>query len=338
MMSRWSSLAQVFLVLIWLGLHSVAWIIDIAPLAESNADHDVDHALPWHQDIVVIKVGGSSITNKAVQESLNQDALDWFAKILAAQMDDYFVTRHLNESCPANYTNPRSSAFVVIHGAGSFGHHTAKQYELEGKSSAPPTSDAIYDDSYQNRQMLGLAETRLSVRTLNHHVVSSFIKHGIHAVGISPCFGVPGMQAHGAGSEESLLALQQLIYSTLQAGLIPVLHGDACLYGRRGAGILSGDTLMELLAKNVSWVSRAVFLTDVDGVYSSDPKTNPQAELLRTIQVDAIGGSLAAVDVAASASSHDHDVTGGLKVRRERGQANTKIDAYATPLVDCRQS
>jgi isopentenyl phosphate kinase len=98
----------------------------------------------------------------------------------------------------------------------------------------------------------------------------------------------------------------------LRAGLIPVLHGDACLYGSRGAGILSGDTVMEMIGR-APWVSRAIFLTDVDGVFTKDPKSDPSAQLLQEIAVS--NGDIVAVNLEASGSTHEHDVTGGLKVR-----------------------
>ena len=159
--------------------------------------------------------------------------------------------------------------------------------------------------------MQGLAQTRLSVQTLNRAVVSAFIKHGINAVGISP-FSIPGLCAHG-GDETAIASLLSVVRSTLKGGLIPVLHGDACLYGERGAGILSGDTLVEILGK-APWVSRVVFLTDVDGVFTKDPRIDPRARLLRTIQVEPNTANIVAADFEASGSSHAHDVTGGLEV------------------------
>jgi isopentenyl phosphate kinase len=322
-MKRYGNVTQTLCIVTFLSFYATAWIIDLAPVHDEEVISQTTPAdTPWLQDVVVIKVGGSSITNKAIQESLNETALDWFSATLAAQMHDYFVDLQLPigpPTCPTNTnTASKKSAFVIIHGAGSFGHHVAKQYDLKGQFAPPPPhsdSSTSINETLRNRQRQGLAQTRLSVRTLNHHIVSNLLKHGIHAVGISPCFSIPNMQAHG-GSSETIQHLQQLIYITLQAGLIPVLHGDACLYGTKGVGILSGDTLMEMVVKTAPWVSRAVFLTDVDGVHTSDPKTNPNAELLKTIQVDvAVNGTLSvALNLDASGSSHEHDVTGGLKV------------------------
>jgi isopentenyl phosphate kinase len=275
-------------------------------------------------DVVLIKVGGSSITDKAIKETLNNDAIDWFARTLSSEVSTSFrslsSTLHTNEYVASDTDKScRSSntAFVVIHGAGSFGHHNAKEYGLKGQMHAPQpvasrTDSGEKEELHQRHIMQGLAQTRLSVQTLNRHVVSTFVDHGINAVSISPCFSVPSMQAHG-GDETTISLLLTLVRSTLQAGLVPVLHGDACLFGECEAGILSGDTLMEMLGK-ADWVSRAIFLTDVDGVFTKDPRSDPGAQLLRTIEVDPDTSAVISVDVEVSGSSHEHDVTGGLKV------------------------
>jgi len=77
-------------------------------------------------------------------------------------------------------------------------------------------------------------------------------------------------------------------------GLVPVLHGDACLlYDNTRAGILGGDTIVEGLAtvwnkdkSRRSRISKVVFITDVAGIYSSDPKSNDDAKLIRSLKVD----------------------------------------------------
>ena len=278
-------------------------------------------------DVVLIKVGGSSITDKAIKETLNIDAIDWFSRILSSEVSTSFrslsSTQHTNESITSdNDKTCRSTntAFVVIHGAGSFGHQSAKEYGLKGQMYAPQpvanrTGSGENEELHQRRIMQGVAQTRLSVQTLNRHVVSTFVEHGMNAVSISPCFSVPSMQAHG-GDETTIGFLLTLVRSTLEAGLVPVLHGDACLYGKSEAGILSGDTLMEILGK-ADWVSRAIFLTDVDGVFTKDPRSDPSAKLLRTIEVDPDTAAVVPVDLEVSGSSHEHDVTGGLKVSKE---------------------
>jgi len=271
-------------------------------------------------DVVLIKVGGSSITDKGSKETLDTDAIEWFARILSSKLASSF--RQPSFDTPTNESSSstrqcrsKKTAFVVVHGAGSFGHHLAKEFGLKGQTHPPSLDIANRTDSpdeglHRRHIMQGVAKTRLSVQLLNRHVVSTFTEHGINAVSVSP-FSM-AMQAHG-GDETAVQSLLSLVKSTLQAGLVPVLHGDACLYGNTGAGILSGDTIMEMLGK-ADWVSRVIFLTDVDGVFTKDPRMDPNARLLKTIGVDPLSFNVVSVDVEVSGSTHEHDVTGGLKV------------------------
>lgn len=306
---------------------------------------------------VVIKIGGSSITHKAEKETLNSEALTWFSSTLQSVLLPEFLSlssRNQHQKGQSSYCNdtnchPRRRRFVVIHGAGSFGHHTAKEYGLKGfskdESSLKHTDVLPQDASSEKRRvaqqidnylMEGLVKTRLSVQSLNRHVVESLINAGINAVGISPCFAIHPGYWPGHENEKELFQnhLATVVQGTLDAGLVPVLHGDACLTSRMSlpissskqrhqqqhlyAGILSGDTLMEILGQEW-WVDEAIFLSDVDGVFTSDPKREPHAELLRVIEVNATDKTIVTGQVATSAagaSSHAHDVTGGLKVSR----------------------
>lgn len=242
--------------------------------------------------VVLIKVGGSSITQKAVKETLNVEALNWFVRTIS-QLEGL--------------------SFVLVHGAGSFGHHMAKEHGLRGQTE-PPKIMVDSDIETKRERMRGLSRTRLSVQKLNQAIVSAFLEQGQAAVGISPCFGVPGVQAHGGGETAKTL-LRETVKLSVDAGLIPILHGDACLYGKDGAGILSGDTVTEILGR-ASWVSHVVFLTDVDGVFTADPNKAVNAVLLRDLTVDTVSAKITSTEALnASGSSHDHDVTGGLQVR-----------------------
>jgi isopentenyl phosphate kinase len=265
-------------------------------------------------EVVLVKVGGSSITNKAEKESLDEESLDWFARTLSSVVGDRFRAPASDDerekNTPTKESSRRQTAFVVIHGAGSFGHFTAKEYGLKGQTEEPSKANETISREQSRHRKRGLAETRLSVQKLNQLVVSTFLNHGINAVSISP-FGIPGLEAHANKQKEPLLALENVVRRTVQAGLIPVLHGDACLYGD-DVGILSGDTLMEVLG-NTSWITDTIFITDVDGVFNEDPRENPNAQLLRHISVDPGTGCIT-TELNASGSSHAHDVTGGLAV------------------------
>ena len=112
--------------------------------------------------------------------------------------------------------------------------------------------------------------------------------------------------------------------STINAGLIPVLHGDAGMFrehsnvtGTVSPAIISGDTIMQMIG-TANYVTNVIFITDVDGVFTSDPKDNPCAKLIPTLFINTLTSSIVMESTTdsfqATESSHDHDVTGGLKV------------------------
>jgi isopentenyl phosphate kinase len=324
-------------------------------------------------EIVIIKIGGSSITNKANEETLNEDAIDWFANLIASCVHTSFLHRTITtKSTIIDEEDDQSSRieegrkkfkFIVVHGAGSFGHHSAKRYGLQcGKAallndasnSSSGGSDSSSTQQERKRyQMEGLSKTRHSVQKLNAAMVGKLLDHGVNAVGISPGISIPGMRSYGSSitsnknvdedsSNSSVAAMELLcesIHQSLDAGLLPVIHGDACLLDETHAGILGGDTLVEGLVgskKMKESIHKVIFITDVAGVFTSDPKTNDDAKLIRSLRVDMTTGevtsdedTLAEMDIGGS--SHAHDVTGGLKAKL--GSAVTAVQCGKDVII-----
>lgn len=145
------------------------------------------------------------------------------------------------------------------------------------------------------------------------------VDFGINAVGISPCINVLGLHAHGGNEDGGVDLLVKTIIQCLDAGLCPVIHGDAGLYGT-SSGILGGDTLVKIISTHSSLrdhIKKVVFLTDVEGVFTKDPHTHTDASLIPNIYVSENGDILNGDDFSATGSSHSHDVTGGLKAKLE---------------------
>lgn len=61
--------------------------------------------------VTILKIGGSSITNKAKEETLDQEALEWFAKLIASSVDQSSLSSH---HIATSESKPK---FVVVHGA-----------------------------------------------------------------------------------------------------------------------------------------------------------------------------------------------------------------------------
>merc|ERR1719203_2314556 len=222
-----------------------------------------------HADVVV-KIGGSACTMKAQFETLNDEALG----AVAAQL----VT-----------LRREGVRMAVIHGAGSFGHQQAKEYGVsKGDSALYPLS---------NRLLEGAARTRLSVTTLNKHVVSALINAGLPAITLSPCPFVFTEHKKLRGGRLPADAAQGTA-GLLCRGLVPVVHGDVVLDEKQGVAILSGDVWMVELCRELGAKS-AVFITDVDGVFTAPP-SEPGAQLVKEILVDPKTGKLELTGVSMS--------------------------------------
>ncbi|KAL7448990.1 hypothetical protein ACHAWC_001098 [Mediolabrus comicus] len=133
--------------------------------------------------------------------------------------------------------------------------------------------------------------------------------------------------------------LCESIRQSLDAGLLPVIHGDACLLDETHAGILGGDTLVEGLVgskKMKESIHKVIFVTDVAGVFTSDPKTNDDAMLIKSLRVDMTTGEVTSdedtfAEMDIGGSSHAHDVTGGLKAKL--GSAVTAVQCGKDVII-----
>jgi len=155
------------------------------------------------------------------------------------------------------------SHLILIHGGGSFGHPLAKQYALK-------------EGYTEKSQLVGFSKTRQAMDTLNKLVVDALMRQDIAAVGLQPSAFVVTSSGRISSIEE------QPLRKLLEIGLVPVLYGDAVFDFDLGFTILSGDQLAAHLAMQLG-ASRMILGIDVDGLYTSDPKSDPSAKLIRRI-------------------------------------------------------
>ena len=104
-----------------------------------------------------------------------------------------------------------------------------------------------------------------------------------------------------------------IIKQLLDTGLVPVMYGDAVLDTEQGFAILSGDQLIVRLAIELD-AERVIFGSDVDGIFTSNPKLNPEAKLITKVSL-----SNMTADVGDTTFT---DVTGGMM-----GKLNEAEDA-----------
>ncbi|MDR2698245.1 MAG: isopentenyl phosphate kinase family protein [Candidatus Methanoplasma sp.] len=178
---------------------------------------------------------------------------------------------------------------IVVHGAGSFGHVLAKEYSLQNGFA-------------DFRQVPAVAKVQHDVRELNLMVVGELLGAGMPAVSVPPgsCF----MMDCG----KLIMDNPEVLLSASRLGIMPVMFGDVVFDRSKGFGICSGDQIMEVLC-DLYCPKKAIFVSDVDGLFDKDPKTNPDAGLLTEVTSERLE-KVSGVGIA-------DDVTGGVRAKME---------------------
>lgn len=205
--------------------------------------------------MIVCKLGGSVITDKSTPETVDEAALRRAAAALA----------------------DADREVVVVHGAGSFGHHHAAAH---GVSPEEGTRDpeALWD-------------VHDSMRRLNDRVTGA-----LRAVGMSPAPVHPFSLAHRDADGDLTMPVGG-VEAMLEEGFTPVLHGDGVVHRGQGVTILSGDEVVVRLARALE--------ADRVGLCSTVPGVLRDGRV-----IDRIDSLSAVADVLGGADGVD--VTGGM--------------------------
>jgi isopentenyl phosphate kinase len=205
--------------------------------------------------MLILKLGGAAITDKRTANTANTAAIDQIAALIARY----------------------PQKLILIHGAGSFGHIIAKDYNLH----------LGYQGDHQRE---GLIKLQLALHELNTMVIKALWAQGIPAMTVHPASMC--VQENGRLVDFFLEPIQQM----LAMQLIPVMYGD-CVWDRgQKFSIISGDQLAVYLANQLG-ADKIAFGTNVDGV------------------LDAAGQVIPRLDARSQISSQQSgvaDVTGGM--------------------------
>jgi isopentenyl phosphate kinase len=159
----------------------------------------------------LIKLGGSLITDKQTERSFRAQVMERIAREIAEAL-------------------PHITAPVIIgHGSGSFGHFAAKRHG---------TLDGVHTPA----QWRGFAEVSLVASELCGLVVTHLVQAGVPALRVQPSASLIAQDGVPVS-----LSLDNL-HHALQAGLVPVVHGDVAFDRVRGGTIISTESLFTLLA------------------------------------------------------------------------------------------
>ncbi|MBQ6511949.1 isopentenyl phosphate kinase [Methanobrevibacter sp.] len=193
--------------------------------------------------MIILKIGGSILTNKDSTESeVDIDSLKRIASEIKASLDNSY------------------KELVIVHGAGSFGHPPAKKYKI----------GEAFDESEFPQKRIGFCETQNAVKKLNMYICEAFIEKGL------PVVAIPASSFMTASNKRIVEGNLDSFKKYLNKGFIPVIYGDVVLDEELEICVISGDQLIQYLAKNLS-PDMVVLGTDVDGVYNKNPKTHDDA-------------------------------------------------------------
>lgn len=223
--------------------------------------------------LIFLKLGGSLITDKRQTETVREEVLRRLATELAAVRQAHPAIR-----------------LLVAHGSGSFGHVHAKRY---GTRAGVHTAE----------EWMGFALTADAAARLNRKVIAALLQAGVPAWSIQP--GALLRCADGQIARGMIDNIER----ALTCGVVPVVFGDVALDDVRGGTIASTEEIFEWLGGALP-PARIILAGEVDGVYTADPLSNPQARRLDEITP----GSFAQVRQGFG-GSHGVDVTGGMAAK-----------------------
>ena len=233
---------------------------------------------------IIIKLGGSVITHK---------------KQVPPRTDKKNLSRIAKEL----QKDPGQK--IIVLGGGAHGHQTAHAFGY-GNPETP-----------RSRLMEGLPKIRHSMSVLALEVEEELNKQDAKAVVIPPF--TQAVVRNGQILEFPLTMTERI----LQSGLSVITHGDVCLDLNGHPSILSGDTIIAHIARNLE--SKKVLIgTDVDGIYDSNPESNKRARLIPIVDT-----SNAAAFLSNTGPSSSTDVTGGMSKKLseviEIAKAHTEV-------------
>lgn len=179
---------------------------------------------------------------------------------------------------------------IIVHGGGSFGHYWSVKYDMH-------TKPLPYSDE-------GVSIVHESMIKLNHMVIEKFIQSGLKPYTIQPSTFVQ----HGKPDLDNIDAILEI---TSGNEIIPVTFGDVIHTTESNFSILSGDTIMSMLTRQLR-PKYCIFLTNVDGLYGDITKK----DLIHEVRLDNLNNLSIVDDTPENTVPPSHpsfDVTGGMK-------------------------
>ena len=224
------------------------------------------------KDLVILKIGGSVCTDKSRNSfRVRSDVVKRIGKeIRDARMEKAF-------------------RLIVVNGAGPFGHLNVKRYDIN-------------NGLHTEKDYEGFSKTLSDCTYLNWKVSDTLRSAGL----VTMPYPSSSVAIQVKKKLVSVYLDNMKRIWDANDSVIPVLNGTMVPDMKLGSSPMSGDAIIEYLARRLSPKS-IIFLTDVDGVFDKDPNRFADAKLLKTITKDDLGS----IKRYATGSSNV-DVTGGM--------------------------
>ncbi len=239
---------------------------------------------------IILKLGGSTIAVK--NDSIAEK--DFYRILSGTSSESKDPTTIINE-CSGyikwnelerlaegiKKTRNQVDDLIIVHGAGIFGHALVSYYLHQERAT---------------REFIGWPKTILTVSIQNLYIVN-FLQHiGIPAISIPPHVAFEGFGASFDGVVTRNATLKtEVIENMLYRGYVPVLYGDMIIDKAGQFRVLSGDTILPILVRELGGIDEVIgissFPPEVDreiAVYTRDP-LDLDAKIIRKIFVSPIG-------------------------------------------------
>ncbi len=237
--------------------------------------------------ITLLKLGGSLITDKDTPYTPRLDKLKSLALEIKSALD----------------SDP-SLCLILGHGSGSFGHVEAKKYGTrDGVPHHPPSPNGKGTrNEDEKRYWHGFVQVRYQAAELTRYTLQALLQVGLSAMPFSP-------SASMVSSGRKVTAHNILtIRKALDAGLLPVVHGDVAFDEQLGGTILSTEDVFAFLAEQFP-IQRILLAGIESGVWADFPA---RTKLVKEIVFEEYEAMKAGIGGSAST-----DVTGGMKAKVE---------------------
>ena len=241
--------------------------------------------------LVIVKFGGSVITTKTERKAINRKNLD----LICSEIAKAYKSSDKN--------------LIIVHGGGSYGHPLARKLGFRYAKQVKKNSGINRGTTLprKSKDLLNkYSKIKTTMEELNKKVVEVLLLHGAPAIAFHPS----DFCVTDGGEIESMYVKQ--IMSCLEKREISVLHGDVVKDKKVGTVILSGDQILSYVARQFKdFVSFVVVGTDVDGIFTKDPKIAPKATKIKEITPEVFN------NLGLKFTTSQVDVTGGMRQKVE---------------------